>query len=197
MVELLGEHRPDLMRRLPDGAGHRLLVEYATADEHAEQRLAQDLVAPAERGLLHDATVGAAGRMWEARHAVPEITHRMHPLLRFDISVTRTGISALRDDLAAQLAERWPDIRPLELGHYGDGGLHLLLPLPVGTDEEALAAAVYDTVVRRHHGSFSAEHGIGPSNHDVYLAHVPDTVRGAADALKRHFDPRGILRQGR
>jgi len=194
VLELLGEHRPDLLPRLPAGGGHRVLVEYATADEHAERRLVDALAEPAERGLVDDAMVGAAERMWEARHAVPEITHRMRPLLRFDVSVTRTGISALREDLAALLARRWPRIRPLELGHYGDGGIHLLLPVPAGTDEEALSAAVYDTVVRAHRGSFSAEHGVGPENHDAYAAHVPPSVRGAAQALKAHFDPRGVLR---
>ncbi|WP_328335198.1 MULTISPECIES: FAD-binding oxidoreductase [unclassified Streptomyces] len=194
VAELLGTHRPDLLQRLPAGDDHRVLVEYATADEHAERRLVTALAELAERGWVTDATVGPPDRMWEARHAVPEITHRMHPMLRFDISVSRTGISALRTGLTARLTEQWPGIKPLELGHYGDGGLHLLLPVPAKTDTAAVTRTVLDTVVREHHGSFSAEHGIGPNNLDAYLTYVPEPVRAAAKALKQHFDPHGVLR---
>lgn len=56
-----------------------------------------------------------------------------------------------------------------------------------------MTRAVLDTVVREHHGSFSAEHGIGPKNLDAYLTYVREPARVRAKALKPHFDPQGVL----
>ncbi|MFF3490592.1 FAD-linked oxidase C-terminal domain-containing protein [Streptomyces sp. NPDC002795] len=91
-----------------------------------------------------------------------------------------------------------PGHRPIELGHYGDGGIHLILPLPerVAADRatvDALRLFVYDIVVREHGGTFSAEHGVGPKNQDAYLRYVPQQVRTVAQLLKKQFDPHDVL----
>jgi FAD linked oxidases, C-terminal domain len=52
---------------------------------------------------------------------------------------------------------------------------------------------VLDTVVHDFGGSFSAEHGIGPKNADVYTRYVPPPIRDIAKSLKHHLDPHDIL----
>jgi FAD/FMN-containing dehydrogenase len=112
----------------------------------------------------------------------------MHPVIAFDISTTRSALTALRAALAARI-----DLPRIELGHYGDGGLHLILPLPSDDVPDGLRQLVYDTVVGEFGGSFSAEHGIGPKNADAYARYVPAATRALAAALKERFDPLGIL----
>jgi FAD/FMN-containing dehydrogenase len=118
----------------------------------------------------------------------------MSSVVSFDVSTSRGALTELRAALAAKLARAHPEITPIELGHYGDGGLHLILPLPRSlTDVESLRRLVLDTVVHDFGGSFSAEHGIGPKNADAYTRYVPAPIRDIAQALKHRLDPHGIL----
>ncbi|MGW5642573.1 FAD-linked oxidase C-terminal domain-containing protein [Saccharopolyspora sp. NPDC003752] len=102
-----------------------------------------------------------------------------------------SSASGFRRDVLARLAARHPEITPIELGHYGDRGLHLILPLPVPVGDVRRLA--YDTAARDHGGTFSAEHGIGPKNADMYRHYVSEGARELPAALKRRFEPDGIL----
>ncbi|WP_020495564.1 FAD-binding oxidoreductase [Sciscionella marina] len=195
---LLTERHEHLLNRIPRGEHFLVLAEIAADDERAEDQLTEALEAAAGQGLLHDARIGAPQRMWEVRHAIPEITERMHPVLSLDLATPRSALTRFRAEVHTLLAEAYPDIRPIELGHYGDGGIHLILPLPqrIAADRDRideLRMLVYDLAVHRYAGSFSAEHGIGPKNHDAYLRFVPEAVRTTAALLKRHFDPHTVL----
>ena len=53
--------------------------------------------------------------------------------------------------------------------------------------------AVYDCVVKRHGGSFSAEHGVGPYNVEYYRRYAAAEERALARELKAICDPKGIL----
>ncbi|MFZ3599431.1 FAD-binding oxidoreductase [Streptomyces sp. BH104] len=197
-VALLTDHFPHLVHRVPKGDGFLALAEVAAADDGAEDLLAAALGEVADRGWLGDAKIGPAQHMWEVRHALPQVTERMDPVLSLDLAAPRSRIAACRRDVVARLGQLHPDIEPIELGHYGDGGIHLILPLPehIAADKaavDALRMFVYDIVVREHGGTFSAEHGVGPKNQDAYLRYVPQQVRTVAQLLKEQFDPRGIL----
>jgi D-lactate dehydrogenase (cytochrome) len=52
---------------------------------------------------------------------------------------------------------------------------------------------VLGTAVREFGGSFSAEHGIGPTNADWWRATVPSGARELTSGLKALFDPDGVL----
>lgn len=197
-ARLLADHVPPLARRIPESDGFLALAEISTAADDADDLLAAGLEAAADQGRLTDAKVGPAPHMWEVRHAIPEITERMDPVLSLDLAAPRSRIAACRADVVARLAVSYADIEPIELGHYGDGGIHLILPLPprIAADRKAvdeLRMFVYDIVVREHDGTFSAEHGVGPKNQDAYLRYVPAEVRAVAGLLRSHFDPRDVL----
>ncbi|MFE9312995.1 FAD-binding oxidoreductase [Streptomyces sp. NPDC088353] len=195
---LLRDHFPHMTHRIPDSDGFLALAEVAAADDGADDLLTAGLEEVAGRGWLADAKVGPPQHMWEVRHAIPQITERMDPVLSLDLAVPRSRIAACRAEVIARLAELYTDTEPIELGHYGDGGIHLILPLPerIAANRAAIDALrmfVYDIVVREHGGTFSAEHSIGPKNHDAYLRYVPEQVRTVAELLKNHLDPRDIL----
>jgi FAD/FMN-containing dehydrogenase len=201
-VNLLRNRHAHLLSRVPAGHhdhGHdRVLVEIGAASDSAEDLLLTTLESLAAGGAVADTVVGAPDRLWEVRHTIPTITEQMHPVTSFDISAPRSALTALRADLKDRLAAAHPDITPVELSHYGDGGLHLILPLPAGVAADAAAVdgirrLVFDTVVHDHAGSFSAEHGIGPKNADAYARYVPQPVQNLARVLKHQLDPLGIL----
>ena len=115
-----------------------------------------------------------------------------------DVSVRRPWYGVLRARTQALLATLAPGAVLSDFGHVGDGGVHLnvLYPhgVPAPTPEQVveLRTAVYD-VVEALGGSFSAEHGVGPTN-AVWAARATDPLVAATFAsLKARFDPSGVL----
>ena len=151
-------------------------------------------------GAVIDAFLDTPEAAWLLRHRISESLNATGTVLAFDVSVARSALPRLRDSAAALLAG------PLGLGgqlcdfgHAGDGGLHLNAWWPTGScvpGGDALAAlrlAVYDLVVGDLGGSFSAEHGLGPSNQEYARRYLPPEVLALSAALKDHFDPGRIL----
>jgi FAD/FMN-containing dehydrogenase len=92
-----------------------------------------------------------------------------------------------------------PDGRLVAYGHVGDGNLHFNLNQAPGSEcnaflarEEAVKRAVHD-LVREFGGSFSAEHGIGRLKVGELERYASPVELDLMRALKRAFDPNGIL----
>lgn len=100
-----------------------------------------------------------------------------------------------RRDVAARVQAIAPQLRLHDFGHVGDGGLHfnLVWPPEAGPFDPAVAeaarATVFRAVVEEYGGSFSAEHGIGPSNAAWYTELVPEPVRSLSGAVQRLLAP--------
>jgi D-lactate dehydrogenase (cytochrome) len=97
-----------------------------------------------------------------------------------------------------QEALRGGDLRYTIFGHIGDNHVHVNI-LPRDDHEAEKAWAIYRTFIRRAvdlGGTISAEHGIGKLKRE-YLRELygDDHLREMA-ALKRAFDPSGILGRG-
>jgi D-lactate dehydrogenase (cytochrome) len=85
----------------------------------------------------------------------------------------------------------------------GDGNLHFNLNQAPGASAEAFMArepatrrAVHD-LVRDYGGSFSAEHGIGRLKVAELETYAPAAELDLMRALKRAFDPNGIMNPGK
>jgi FAD/FMN-containing dehydrogenase len=197
-IRLLRTNHAHLLRRVPSTEHDCVLVEIGAADESAQELLLSVLETVTGTGAVTGTIVGDPADLWEVRHTIPTITEPLTPVISFDISTSRSALTALRAALTAKLAGVCPGVSPIELGHYGDGGLHFIVPLPRDVAAEpasvdALSRLVLDIVVHDFGGSFSAEHGVGPKNADAYHRYVPAPVRGIAQLLKQHFDPHDIL----
>jgi len=97
------------------------------------------------------------------------------------------------------MREQYPQLRVCDFGHCGDGGDHfnLVWPREAGPYDAAVVEnvrqLVYDRVVRKFGGSFSAEHGVGPHNIAYYKRYTNAVDRALAARLKGMFDPKGLL----
>ena len=149
--------------------------------------------------LVKDAYFGRPEDFWAIRHSISDGLQARGAVVGFDISVARSQLPALRAELLVLLAEHCPALCIYDFGHCGDGGDHFNLVWPGDSgpyDAKVVDAArqlVYDTVVRRYGGSFSAEHGVGPHNIAYYRRYADPAERLLARGLKRVCDPKGLL----
>ena len=180
-----------------------VLVELAgdaasTGADAAEERLLGALDELATDGLITDGVVVDPVSAWLPRHAVSEGLRQLGVVLGFDVSVPRPALPAFLRRARQVVHAVAPDAVVADFGHWGDGGVHCNVVLP-GADEvdpdlaRRLREAVLGATVREFGGSFSAEHGIGPTNADWWLAATSDGVQQLTHQLKSVFDPLGVL----
>ncbi len=167
-------------------------------DDLLETALAERLEAADGAGIT-DVFPGKPSELWEIRHHVSESLRQEGEVLAFDISVPRSSLAAFVEAARESVATGWPFVRFCDYGHWGDGGVHVNL---VWTPDESRPAAalkaelqprLYDLAVTRFHGSYSAEHGVGPHNQAFYDLYTPELVREVCRLLRQRLDPAGLL----
>ena len=121
-------------------------------------------------------------------------------MLAFDVSVPRSQLPAFTRDVEELLAQDWPLVRLCDYGHWGDGGTHLNLlwnesaiGKPAADVIAALQPRVYELAVRKHGGSYSAEHGVGPHNQRYYDLYTDPAVKALCAVLRDFCDPKDLL----
>jgi len=154
----------------------------------------------AQDPLISDGLLGRSEDLWAIRHSISDGVKSLGRIIAFDVSVARTRLPALRAELLRAVCSAYPFLRVCDFGHGGDGGDHfnIVWPPDAGPAYDAstvgaLRDLVYDTVVKRFGGSFSAEHGVGPYNVTYYERYTDPEERAFAGKLKRLCDPKGIL----
>jgi FAD/FMN-containing dehydrogenase len=201
--------RRGLPRPLGAGAAGYVLTEVAapTADaarEVLENWLSADEVA-AE--LILDGVVSQsaaqASSLWQLREGIGEALANEGLLHKCDIAVPVDDLPAFSDELTALHAEVCPALELFVFGHVGDGNLHINLRKPPAMAPgeffrtcEAIDEHIW-RLVRRHRGSISAEHGIGLlKKKALSFTRTPRELE-IARAVKRAFDPKGLLNPGK
>jgi FAD/FMN-containing dehydrogenase len=191
-------------RRSPFAQAHPLyvLVEHAGLDAgDGGERFASVLGDALEAGALRDAivaqTVADARALWAIREATAEFPSRMDPI-NFDVSVPIGDIGRFVNACRAALDARWPGNRSYYFGHVGDSNLHVTVDghsVP-GVPHRDVYAFVYE-MLAPYRGSISAEHGIGLLKREfMWISRSPEELAAMA-AIKRTFDPNGILNPGK
>jgi FAD/FMN-containing dehydrogenase len=193
---------PERPPALPRGHGAYVLVEALGADQVADQAIFEAALAAAmEEGIVVDAVIAQsetqARGLWAIRDGSGEFTRVFWPHVGFDVSIPTGELGEFVDACRAALVGRWPAVRTAFFGHVGDANLHLAVKVGEGEQpEHELDELVYG-LVRQWQGSISAEHGIGMLKR-AYLRHSRTEEEVAVmRALKRTFDPRGILNPGK
>lgn len=208
---LVLKHIPGTRPPLQTAHPWHVLVESVATSEEAEPpvQLLERLLAPAiESGLVADAVIAAseaqAEALWRIRHSISEAERNEGPALQHDISVPVEAMPRFMVAAAAAADARFPGTRAGAFGHLGDGNVHFHVRAPKDVDaarwyaEDApgISAFVYDMVVAAG-GSISAEHGIGQMKRAELERTAPPSRLMALRAIKRAFDPRGILNPGK
>jgi D-lactate dehydrogenase (cytochrome) len=147
-------------------------------------------------------TLGEGHRPWEIRHwATDAIKHRKkgYSIIRNDVAFP---ISKLPEMVAYcyELADA-EEILIFAFGHVGMGLLHaLMLANPDDKEEWARAWAVNNRIIEKTlelGGTISGEHGIGLGHKDMIEREHGKAGVNLMRAIKRQFDPKGILNPGK
>jgi FAD/FMN-containing dehydrogenase len=208
-LELVLRHIPDAADPLDEPRPWYVLCELSSsqADAGLDTRIERELSAALDAGLVADAAIAQNEReraaFWRLRESIPEAQRRDGASLKHDVSVPVAALPAFVDEAAAWIAAHVPDARLVAYGHVGDGNLHFNLNQAPGTDRAAFLArepdvrrAVHD-LVHGYRGSFSAEHGIGRLKVAELERYASPVELEVMRALKRLFDPNGILNPGK
>jgi len=145
---------------------------------------------------LADALVGRPEEMWALRHAISEGVKSAGKLIAFDVSFKRADSMRFISFMKTELPKSFPDITICDFGHVGDGGLHFNLVLKADDlrskdpeFEQTLRSFVFDIVVNKYAGSYSAEHAIGPKNQHFYDLYTPAELKRLAHGFKSMSSP--------
>lgn len=205
-VDVALSHNPNLANpfrgMLPE---QMMLVEVSTSLDRSLIDVEAALIGVAESLFgddalnIEDALVVPPPVAWALRHAISDALKKEGEVIGLDIGLPLAALPAFRNDAATMLEENYPWLKLCDFGHCGDGGVHfnLVWPHAAGPDNREPARSevrmrLYEAVVALG-GSFSAEHGLGPSNATAYGQFTPPAEMRLAQGLRRIFDPQELL----
>ena len=207
-IEFAVKHPPGAREPLRTPHPWYVLIELSSpAREGLRETMEEILQAASESGVIGDATIAAsleqARAFWHLRLILPDAQRGAGGSIAHDISVPVAAVPAFLDEASKAVLKIVPGARPLPFGHLGDGNIHYAVCKPEGIDRaaflantDAVNAAVYE-LVAKHHGSISAEHGIGFMKREL-LPGVKDPVElELMRSIKQLLDPKGILNPGK
>ena len=158
-------------------------------------------------GIIADAAVAISlaqrRAFWALRENLSDSQLPEGGSIKHDVSVPVADVPGFIAQATRAVEAFMPGARVVAFGHVGDGNVHFNVSQPVGADKAAFLACweamndVVHAVVLRHHGSISAEHGIGQMKRAL-LARVKDPVSlQVMRTIKASLDPNGILNPGK
>ena len=208
-LALVEKHFPQVPQAL-GRAPWKVLIELSDHEsaDHARSLFERLLEGVIDEGLASDAalaqSIEQSSKLWHLRESIPLAQAQEGLNIKHDISLPISRIAeyvAHTDSLVNQLV---PGSRLVTFGHLGDGNLHYNVQAPVGVDaatfltenESAVNGTVYDAV-SAHHGSISAEHGIGQLKLFELPRYKSPVALGMMSAIKQALDPLGLMNPGR
>lgn len=140
-------------------------------------------------------------KLREFRHQLPVLMNEW--FARYNRRKVSTDMAVADEDFPGMLsfydeALRASDLKYTIFGHIGDNHVHVNI-LPRDDSEAAIAWEIYRKFIRRAvevGGTVSAEHGIGKLKRDYLREMYGEEHLREMAALKRAFDPAGILNRG-
>jgi FAD/FMN-containing dehydrogenase len=193
---------------LADSPWH-LLVELSGPgeDEALRASLVDFLAGALEGGDVADAVVAQNGeqakRLWTLRESISEAQKIEGVSIKHDISVPISRLGEFLERAGAALRAAHPGIRIVAFGHVGDGNLHYNQSRAAAGENAAFIAATREVnrlvhdIVHALGGSISAEHGIGQLKREELRRYKSAVELDMMRAVKRAFDPRGIMNPGK
>lgn len=188
---------------IPEGAGAVLMIEVDGMESQLDQMAEQVCIAANNKGLL-DIRVAQSARevdeLWNLRKSLSPALRRVAPKkINEDVVVPVSRMPGLVARLE-QLSEKYA-IRIVNFGHAGNGNLHVnMLYDPQDpqqkTNVDACLEEVFATVLDMD-GTISGEHGIGLVKRDWVARELDPVSLDLMRAIKRQFDPAGILNPGK
>jgi FAD/FMN-containing dehydrogenase len=206
-VDFVLAHGNAVSEPLPARFPCYVLLELAGQSESLSERLLGLLQSAEDGGIIRDAAVAASpderNAFWRIRAQISDVQAHEGGSIKHDVSVPVADVPAFIEEVERAVTRHVPGARLLAFGHLGDGNIHCNVSQPVGADKAAFLARwdevneIVHAIVAAHHGSISAEHGIGRLKRTL-LPRVKDPVAlELMRSLKRVLDPQGILNPGK
>ncbi len=187
---------------LPRNSEALLLIEvdgpHVKVNEDAEKIASICTTLGADVKVAED--IYAKRRLWEARRAISPALYRIGPTkINEDIVVPRSKIPDMLE-LLQDIAERHR-LKIVNFGHAGDGNIHVNIMTDKKNQEEYQRAQgavkeIFQGAITMG-GTISGEHGIGMTKSPYIGMELPPENISIMKAIKRVFDPEGILNPGK
>ncbi|MDT8438070.1 MAG: FAD-binding oxidoreductase [Wenzhouxiangellaceae bacterium] len=182
------------------------VVEFDDPEESNQEAALEVFERLVEAGHVVDGLISQsqaqAAELWQWREAISE-SIAPHTPYKNDISVRVARVPDFLRALQALVERNYPDFQVVWFGHIGDGNLHMNVLKPEGwsvADFHAACSRLTPEVfglVGTFGGSLSAEHGVGLLKRDWLHLMRPPAELALLAAIKRQFDPDGILNPGK
>jgi len=188
---------------LPRDAGAVLIIEVDGQEAAMDSMTAAIAKAARNDGLVEFVaarTQEETEALWTTRKALSPALRTIAPnKLNEDVVVPVSRIPDLIDGLE-RLAHEY-GIPIVNFGHAGNGNLHVNLLYDTQDPHQAAAALpcltrVFGLVIALG-GTLSGEHGIGVAKRDFIASAIDAPTLALMRAIKREFDPRGLLNPGK
>jgi FAD/FMN-containing dehydrogenase len=182
------------------------IVEFDDPDQTRQEQALAVFESLLDEGRVSDGTISQSGaqaaELWQWREAISESIARQTPY-KNDLAVRVARVPDFLRDLDQLVSRHYPDFEVVWFGHIGDGNLHMNVLKPEAWDLEEfhqagrrLSPEVFE-LVQRYGGSVSAEHGVGLLKcDDLHWTRSAGEIE-LMRAIKRQFDPDGILNPGK
>lgn len=199
-IEMIRSYAPT---ELPHDAGALLMIEVDGSEAGIDADVARVTRAASNAGCLHIATAVSkqeAEALWATRKVLSPALRNIAPnKLNEDVVVPVSRIPELIEGVAALSREFGIPI--VNFGHAGNGNIHVNLLYDTQDPKQERGALpclsrVFDLVLALG-GTLSGEHGIGLAKRDYLARAIDPATITLMRAIKRQFDPRGILNPGK
>jgi FAD/FMN-containing dehydrogenase len=158
-------------------------------------------------GVVTDGTMAQSPReaeeFWKLREGISESLSSTGLPHKNDVALPIASLAEFCGDLDAFFSRHYADWEICLFGHIGDGNLHInvmkpeALPVPEFRARTKAVDRDLFELVRKHRGSISAEHGIGLLKKEFLSFTRSPAEIDLFRAMKRIFDPKGILNPGK
>ena len=171
-----------------------------TSDEERFQRLLESVY---QSSVIADAVVpkSEAERLslWKIREDFESILEP-EPFFLYDVSLPIIAMDDYVSGVETTLTSKWPECEVYVLGHIADGNVHFFIrpntDADVGHVHEVCDEVLYQDL-KNHHGSISAEHGIGMEKKPWLSESRSEAEINLMKAMKQTLDPTNLLNPGR
>jgi FAD/FMN-containing dehydrogenase len=153
--------------------------------------------------ILIPTSIEQENKIWKFRDDLVEAYKMEGKVVTNDISIPLDKIDIFFKTAASHLNKIPIEIKLHPFGHLGDNNIHFNMVLPNIEDLNSyikIRDEIYlyiNDLVQSYGGSFSAEHGIGQIKKDSLLKYKTSTEIEIMKNIKKIFDPKNILNDGK